>query len=396
VQRPSRRVLPTAIGVSVVTTLVAGVAVVLAHRQKPSTPPDNDVRYVAAAQDSPIPPSAVAPLQQRLVPHLLVVAPSTLPPDLAGRVQQVKDVRGVEVIDAAQALVAGKRVGLLGVEPSSFRGYTPKPTAESDGLWRNIAGGDIAISFPMGTDGGVQLGSQVTVGGSQRQTQARVGAYATVGIGQVDAVVSHTTARTLGLPSGNALLISAPKADLAKLTQRLRRVLPRQAKTVNLSPKIESPKSAAVPKSGIGQLPAARGQVLTAEQIHVAIGAAESKLGMPYVWGGESDAEGGYDCSGILQYAFRKAGVRLPRVAADQARAGWIIPFGQAQPGDLLIWAHDPTAPGRISHIALYLGNGKMLAAPHRGTVVRIQPVYFQNFKGAVRINPRQAASIPG
>jgi cell wall-associated NlpC family hydrolase len=72
------------------------------------------------------------------------------------------------------------------------------------------------------------------------------------------------------------------------------------------------------------------------------------------------------------------------------------FPFGKAQPGDLLIWANDPTAPGRISHIALYLGSGKMLAAPHRGTVVRIQPVYFQNFKGAVRINPGQAASIVG
>ncbi|MGI8333859.1 C40 family peptidase [Actinomadura scrupuli] len=338
----------------------------------------------------------MAPLRHRLMPHLLVAAASALPSDLAGRVRQVKGVRAVEIVDAAQALVAGKRVGLLGVEPSSFRGYTPKPTAESDGLWRNISDGDIAISFTMGTDGGVQLGSQVTVGGSQRRTQARVGAYATMGIADVEAVVSHRTAQSLGLPSGNALLISAPKTDLAKLSRQLRGVLPRQARAVTLSPKIEPLRAGAVPESGRGMLPTARGQVLTAEQVQVAIGAAQSKLGMPYVWGGESDAEGGYDCSGILQYAFGRAGVRLPRVAADQARAGWIIPFGKAQPGDLLIWAHDPTAPGRISHIALYLGDGRMLTAPHRGAVVRIQPVYFQNFKGAVRINPRQAAGIAG
>jgi cell wall-associated NlpC family hydrolase len=135
---------------------------------------------------------------------------------------------------------------------------------------------------------------------------------------------------------------------------------------------------------------------LTALQIRTAIKAAESKLGMPYVWGGESDAEGGYDCSGILQYAFGKAGVRLPRVADDQAKAGWRIPFGKARPGDLLTWAHDPTAPGYISHIALYLGDGKMLAAPRRGTVVRVQPVYFRNFQGAIRINPRLAARLAG
>jgi cell wall-associated NlpC family hydrolase len=306
---------------------------------------------------------------------------------IAAKVRRLKYVRGVEVVDAAQALVGGRRVGLLGVDPSTFRAYTPSPTAKSDPLWRSIAAGDVTISFAMGTDGGVPLGSQVPIGGSQ-QKQVRVGAYATMGIGDIDAVVSHTKARTLGLPSGNALLISAPKADLAKLSARLRQVLPRQAKTVTVIPKTEQV------MRDVGQLPTARSQVLAPQQIAVAISAAQSKLGMPYVWGGESDAEGGYDCSGILQYAFGKAGVRIPRVAADQARAGWVIPFEKAQPGDMLIWANDPTAPGLISHIALYLGGGKMLAAPHRGTFVRIEPVYFRNFKGAVRINPQQAARI--
>jgi cell wall-associated NlpC family hydrolase len=83
-------------------------------------------------------------------------------------------------------------------------------------------------------------------------------------------------------------------------------------------------------------------------------------------------------------------------VAADQARAGWVIPYSKAEPGDMLIWANDPTAPGYISHIALYLGDGKMIAAPRRGTVVQVQDVYTRNMKGAVRVNPRHAASIAG
>jgi cell wall-associated NlpC family hydrolase len=393
VRRPSRRALPTVIGVSVVTTLAANIAVVIAHSQK-SGPPDErngGDRYVAAANGSRLSPSAVAPLRKRMSADLLVAAPTSLPADAAAKVQRVKGVRAAEVVDAAQALVAGKRVGLLGVEPSSFRAFTPGPTAESDELWRNVAAGDVAISFTMGSDGGVKLGSQVPIGGRQRQTQTRVGAYATMGIGEIDAVVSRGTAQSLGVPSSNAILISAPKADLHKLTGQLRRVLPREAKALELNPKVDS-----LPARGGGGLPSARGQVLTQQQVMTAIRAAETKLGVPYVWGGESDAEGGYDCSGLMQYAFARAGVRLPRVAADQARAGWVIPFSKAQPGDLLIWAYDPTAPGYISHIAMYLGNGRMIVAPRTGDVVKIAPVTFSNFKGAVRINPQQAARLAG
>ncbi|GAA4132546.1 hypothetical protein GCM10022416_12430 [Actinomadura keratinilytica] len=379
------------IGVTAATTLAADVAVLLAHGSSasPGAQPQTQIagRFVAASGNSALTPAAVAPLGKRLTPHVLVAAPGTLPASTVEKIRRIKGVRGVEVVDAVQAVVAGKRVGLLGVDPSTFRNYTPKPTAQSDALWRNIAAGDVAVSFTMGSDGGLQLGSSVPIGGRERQSQVRVGAYATMGIADVDAVVSHDVARALGVPSGNALLISAPKVDPDKLIKYLRaKVLPKQAKAVEVDPEIDYPST--------GRLPEARGQVMTARQVRTVIEAARSRLGWPYVWGGESEAEGGYDCSGLMQYAFARAGIRLPRVAADQARAGWVIPFEKAQPGDMLIWANDPTAPGYISHIALYIGNGKMIAAPRRGTVVQVQDVYFRNFKGAVRVNPRRAASI--
>lgn len=388
--KPNRRLLPTIIGVSVLTTLAANVAVLVAHDDTPKSAQGGEkrARYVAASGSTSLSPTAVAPLGKRLDPHILVAAPSTLPADFVQKVRGAKGVKGVEVVDAVQGMVAGKRVGLMGVDPSTFRNYTPKPTAKSDALWRNVASGDVAISFTMGSDGGVKLGSQVPVGGKQHQSQLRVGAYATMGISDVDAVISHTTAQALGMPTGNAMLVSVPKTEPKTFLKKLRKVLPKQAKAVAVNPEIDFPKA--------GKVPTSNGQVMTAEQVRTVIKAAYTRLGWPYVWGGESEAEGGYDCSGLMQYAFAKAGIRLPRVAADQARAGWVIPYSKAEPGDMLIWANDPTAPGYISHIALYLGKGKMLAAPRTGTVVQVQDVYTRNMRGAVRVSPKMAAKVAG
>ncbi|WP_396452986.1 C40 family peptidase [Actinomadura sp.] len=380
--KPNRRVLPAIIGVSVLTTLAADVAVLIAHDDAPaqSRQDEKRARYVAASGSTNL---AVAPLGKRLSPHVLVAAPQSLPADVVQKIRGAKGVQGVEVVDAVQGMVAGKRVGLMGVNPSTFRNYTPKPTAKSDALWRNVASGDVAISFTMGSDGGVELGSRVPVGGKRHQSQLRVGAYATMGISDVDAVISHATAQALGMPSGNAMLISVPKTKPKTFIKKLRKVLPKQAKAVAVNPEIDFPKSSA-----------SNGQVMTAQQVRTVIKAAYTRLGWPYVWGGESEAEGGYDCSGLMQFAFAKAGIRLPRVAADQARAGWVIPYSKAEPGDMLIWANDPTAPGYISHIALYLGDGKMIAAPRRGTVVQVQNVYTRNMRGAVRVNPKAAAKL--
>jgi peptidoglycan DL-endopeptidase CwlO len=392
--KPGNRAVPTVIGISVVTTLATN-AVVLAVRSSPAEPPSpaartGSARFLVAGRSTPASATPVAPLASRLTPHLLAAAPASVSPAAIAKIGRLKGVRGVETVDAAQGRLAGKRVNVIGVVPSTFRRYTPKPTAESDALWRNVAAGDIAVSFALGTDGGVALGSNALLDGASRSTGLRVGALATMGMGDVDAVVSRATARALGMPQGNAVVVSAPKSDLAKLAKSIRRLLPAETRIEPLTDENRIRADAG------GGLPDARGRVLTGLQVRTAVQAAESKLGMPYVWGGESDAEGGYDCSGILQYAFAKAGVRLPRVAADQAKAGWRIPFDKARPGDLLTWANDPTAPGYISHIALYLGGGKMLAAPHRGTVVRIQPVYLTNFQGAIRVNPRLASRLAG
>jgi len=100
-----------------------------------------------------------------------------------------------------------------------------------------------------------------------------------------------------------------------------------------------------------------------------AVDLAQQYLGVPYVWGGESPS--GFDCSGLLQYVYGQLGVDLPRVAADQARAGQpVASLADAVPGDLVAFGEP------VDHIGIYAGNGLMVVAPKTGDVVKVQEIY--------------------
>jgi hypothetical protein len=101
---------------------------------------------------------------------------------------------------------------------------------------------------------------------------------------------------------------------------------------------------------------------------------AKKYLGLPYVWGGTSK-EKGVDCSGLVQQVYKALGYELPRVSADQARSGTpVASLAQAQPGDLLAWDNSSRNNG-ADHIAIYIGDGKMIEAPRTGLNVRIVDV---------------------
>ena len=119
------------------------------------------------------------------------------------------------------------------------------------------------------------------------------------------------------------------------------------------------------------------------EAAAAAIREALTHLGQPYLWGATGPAS--FDCSGLTQTAYRAAGLALPRVAADQWYAGPPVALGDLQPGDLLFWATDASNPATIHHVAMYLGNRQMVAAPHSGAFVQVQPVYLDGFFGANR-----------
>ncbi len=126
------------------------------------------------------------------------------------------------------------------------------------------------------------------------------------------------------------------------------------------------------PRPVLPNLPAAGGAA-------TAVAAAESQIGVPYVWGGESPGRG-FDCSGLTQWAWRQAGVDLPRTAAAQYDAIAHVPLSDLQPGDLLFWGF-----GGISHVGMYVGGGEIVHAPESGELVRLQSIWNSGLVGAGR-----------
>jgi cell wall-associated NlpC family hydrolase len=112
----------------------------------------------------------------------------------------------------------------------------------------------------------------------------------------------------------------------------------------------------------------------------VAVDWALAQVGTPYVWGGEAVGVG-FDCSGLVQAAFKAAGVPLPRVAQDQYNATTHLPPGAPlDPGDLVFFG---SGPNDVSHVGIYIGNGDMVDAPDTGSLVRVEPYDWSDFVGA-------------
>lgn len=117
------------------------------------------------------------------------------------------------------------------------------------------------------------------------------------------------------------------------------------------------------------------------QKINTVIATAQSLLGTPYVWGGASPADGGFDCSGFTQYVYGKAGVTLNRISADQATQGVSVPRTDLQPGDLVFFSLNND--GRISHVGIYIGDGKMIHSPKTGDVVKTTDITTSFWQGA-------------
>ncbi|MGW2249817.1 NlpC/P60 family protein [Kitasatospora sp. NPDC001660] len=97
----------------------------------------------------------------------------------------------------------------------------------------------------------------------------------------------------------------------------------------------------------------------------VAVAKAMSKQGSPYVWGATGSST--FDCSGLMLWAYGQAGVSLPRTSQEQGHYGTPVPsLDQAQPGDLVVYGGD------MHHVAMYIGNGMVVHAPHTGDVVKV------------------------
>ena len=140
-------------------------------------------------------------------------------------------------------------------------------------------------------------------------------------------------------------------------------------------------------------VPAGSGSASAAQR---AIDAAMDYLGTPYAWGGggtrgpgpgiDPDAGViGFDCSGLTQYAYGRAGIQIPRNSKAQYAALPKVSSNSLQAGDLVFWGSDAGDPGSITHVALYLGGGRIVQAPQSGDVVKVSDMWWRNYVGAVR-----------
>lgn len=112
-----------------------------------------------------------------------------------------------------------------------------------------------------------------------------------------------------------------------------------------------------------------------------AISTAKQFLGRPYVWGG-SNPSTGFDCSGLVQWSYKQAGVSLPRTASQQYLATQRISAGEARVGDLVFFSYG----SGVAHVGIYLGNNTMIDAQNNGVVIESLDWWNQYLVGFGRI----------
>lgn len=126
--------------------------------------------------------------------------------------------------------------------------------------------------------------------------------------------------------------------------------------------------------AGCGEIEQVAGSTVPPNQAaEEAIDFALGEQGKPYVWGGTGPDV--YDCSGLLMRAYESAGITIPRVSRDQYHAGAMLPVEQSEPGDLVFWAHDPSDPNTIYHVAMYIGDGEIVEAQQSGVPVHTRDI---------------------
>jgi cell wall-associated NlpC family hydrolase len=100
------------------------------------------------------------------------------------------------------------------------------------------------------------------------------------------------------------------------------------------------------------------------------LAAALSRVGLPYVWGGAGPSQ--FDCSGLVQWSYRQAGLYLPRTAAAQSRVGARVSLSQIRPGDLIFYSYG----GGVGHVAMAAGDGMLIESSQSGHPVAKRRIY--------------------
>lgn len=219
------------------------------------------------------------------------------------------------------------------------------------------------------------------------------------------ALKANEASKMQGLLAENAKNEAATRATLATVTKKLKRqIINYQIAVAKAASKRHDDRAVAKAVAAAAAVggQAAANEVLAAikPKPHVggsgassaaglrALRAAMSVRGLPYVWGGESPKYG-FDCSGLTQWSWARAGFYIPRTAAMQYYATKRVPLNKLQPGDLLFY-YNLDNDHQIDHVVMYAGQGPwglntIISAAHRGTVISFSPIFTYGLIGAGR-----------
>ena len=262
------RALEAGLAAAVAATLLAGTAVVTlgmpstapaAVAEAPAAPvagpdgppaavedvvldaqPDSALPAPPLESPPPPPPAPVAPLQTLHAADLLVRVPATMSPDQVAKLTALPKVTGVAVLDAGTVKIGDQDTPVVGIDPSTFRAFTPQQTAESDALWQVIARGELAPSYGIAEQRRLELGTSATLNGAAPVSK-RVGALASYGLPEIDLVTDKAGARELGVAGDNAVLVSAPERDIKALRKAVQEILGSDSAISVLRPEAPKP-----------------------------------------------------------------------------------------------------------------------------------------------------------
>jgi peptidoglycan DL-endopeptidase CwlO len=207
---------------------------------------------------------------------------------------------------------------------------------------------------------------------SQRRDAARQEAELEARRAEVEAVMADHAAEVSDLEARLAAAIDAEERARREAERRriAQTAAQRAATTVSRSTTTTTTTTSPSP-TPVAAVPSAAGAI--------AVQAALSKIGAPYVWG--ATGPDSFDCSGLVVWAYRQAGVSLPRTSRDQFAALRPITREELRPGDL-VFAGSPT----VHHVGIYIGDGMIVHAPYTGSTVSVRSMERADLRGFARV----------
>ena len=158
-----------------------------------------------------------------LTADVLVTAATSIPSETVKELRAIQGVRAVEPLSLGSLSVEGRTLTIAAVDPASYRRFTPVQTAQADAVWQRVAGGEVAVD-PAMPKKVIDAGDQLALGDTEDAERVHVGAYAPL-TKTFSAVVNHHRGEQLGLPPGNALLVSTGRFTPSALAKDIRAVL---------------------------------------------------------------------------------------------------------------------------------------------------------------------------